>query len=244
MNSRIGILGTTKLFELEEDTQLTDFISSNYERLVREAIKFVDRDMCENLVHDMYISLRNREKNGNGFRFMVGKRGDVLTVNQCIFGYMKAASKNVKYQKVTETADSNGRAKEIPCSVNGGEDYDTLTICQKTYASMASIDDLEMTEEQYDLVENMSYLVSYEFSNPFKYSVMSVLSKVMKLLHDNAVTNDILEAFKSMNAFENANDEFKEAFRSVVTAGIADNRAYKNAFNTVVKEYGDMIECF
>lgn len=233
----IGV--NNSLVEIEVDTQLSDYIANNYEMLVKEAVKFVDWTMAETLVHDVYLAIRKRELAGEGYQVTIGKKGDVITPRQCVFSFMKKYGENSRYRKVTE-APLKGGYKEIPCSVSDGEEYDTLTIGQKAYASIASVDDIEMKEEQFDLVENMSYLVSCEFNSTFKYSVMSVLHNIITLVDGSNVTDDIILAFKSMNPFEGASTEFVEAFKSVMRVCSRDISLYKRALEKVKSNYEEI----
>lgn len=206
--------------EVETNSEFTDFIAKNYERLVDEAPKFgIDPEFSVDLINDVWHSYKIDEANGNCYDMCKGNRDGFISLEQSVYGRIKLYAKNKRYQKATEAprfnkATGKYEMKEIASSFTS-EELDTMTGCQKQYAQMNSYDDLGAVEDKLALAENIQYLLA--FGDKLGLPVLNVIETIMDMR--DKLSDIDMSIFKG---FREADREFREAFTAV--------------FNTAVKE--------
>ena len=208
------------MMDIVTNTDFTDFVANNYDKLCREVVKFgIDPEFSVDLVNDVWKSYKIDEAEGNGYDMCKGNRDGVISIEQSVYGRIKRYAQNKRYQKATEAPRYNVNTnkyemKEIPCSYST-EELDQLTGCQKAYAQMSSYDDLEEVENKVALAENIQYLLA--FGDKLGIRVLSVVEN-LSYIKDNlqSIDRSIFKGFKE------AGSEFKEAFANVLHAATTD----------------------
>ena len=107
-NVNLGIC--TTLVEPEVNNLASNYIEKNYEKLANFTRAIGIREKCYDLLNDVFISIREAEKEGEGYQMMSynNNDSDFITVEQFVKGRIKGYSKNVRYRAdIVENASSN-----------------------------------------------------------------------------------------------------------------------------------------
>lgn len=229
-----------KMREIETNSEFTDYIANNYERLVNEAPKFgIDPELSADLINDVWRSYKIDEANGNCYDMCKGNREGYISLEQSIYGRIKRYSQNVRYQRATEAPRFNKKTgkyemKEIASSITS-DDLSTLSGCQKQYALMNSYDDLSVVEDRVVLSENIQYLLS--FGEKLGLPVINVIETIIKM-KDSLQSIDM----SIFSGFRDAGDEFKEAFTAVYMTAVQEPDYFAAELDKAKAEMGIFLE--
>ena len=221
--------------DVESNREFTSYIEENYERLVKEVIKFgINPEFAVDLINDVWQSYKIDEANNNCYNAEKGNKDGFISVEQAVYGRIKRYSQNKRYHRITEAPKYNEHTKkyevkEIPASFNS-EDLDNMTACQKQYALMGSYDELSVVEDKLALAENIQYLLG--FGNRLGMPVLNVIEVLLKMR--NNLSNIDMSLF---NGFREAGREFREAFSIVLTAAMRDPDFFEEAFAKARAEF-------
>lgn len=205
------------LFEMEKNTVASEFITDNYEQLVKSALKMgVDPEKANDIVHDVFVSILKSEDNGFGYDISKGNKSDVISVEHFVFGRLKLYSKNVKYRK------SNLNDHEI-CSSSSSTELDTMNFAQRAYETASSYDEIEKIDASLSIAEEIEYLISFE--SQLGLNIRFFLSNIKEIANQE-VDNSVFCGFKKL--IQNA--DAKEALASVFSF----SRQYPDQFTAII----------
>ena len=210
--------------EIEINTEATEYITNNYESLIKLAIKMgAAPEKAADALHNMFAILMSQELNGNGFDVNNGKDGRLITVQQFVCGRLKAYCKNEAYQKDTTSVklDKNGNVKfkEVSACADSTE-VENLNEFQVAYNLCPSYDDIEDIENAESVSEEIAYLLNFE--GDFKMSMRRMLANISSIAESvDYIDMSLFSELREMGT------EFKEAFKSVVTFAGKHPELYK-----------------
>lgn len=228
---------TNKLKDVDVNSEFTNYIANNYDKLVRDVGKMkIDKLLAEDLVHDVYVSYVVAEENGESFDESKSKRGVMITVEQAVYGRMKGYSRNRKYHRQTESSTAEVKVKNGKRTIVGGfkeipaltkdNDMERMTSVQRFYSQCANADSIEEVDERQSLAENLTYVLSFE--NDFNSSIKGFLSNLSDILEE--VDNISPSLFSE---FGKADEEFKEALMSVLTYSFKKPEEFKSVLDSL-----------
>lgn len=211
--------------EPEINNSASRYIINNYDEIVKNVLKFgVHKDKAEDLVHDVYISVVEAEKEGLGFDMNKSKTGDYIVVSNYIYGKLKGYSKSSKYRTdIVDYREIRSKNKKdfvivMAGSANDNTDYDVMSSFQKAYNLAPSYDSLEDVEERLSIRERIEFCM--EFDDVIKMNILEFfrnLDALRKVDINKSIFNGLKEAL-------NYHDEFADAFRGVLRY-YANNRS-------------------
>ena len=196
------VFGVTNVMMDVVSTEASSYVGEHYNELVLNAKKMgIDEHMCHDIVHDVYMSLKRSEENGDGYDICKGKKGECISLEQFVYGRLKGYSKNEKYHVM------DGMGMEVSASPTTTE-LDDMNGYQKAYANAKSFDDIELLEEEVSIPEEINYLLSFEGKVNVRFIIKNI-AKLARMDFDVSLLNDI----KKMVSKE---PDFAEALSSVV----------------------------
>lgn len=198
------VYGITNSLKEVGDHIASQFVTDNYELLVLNAAKMgVDPHKCNDIVHDVYLSLFKAEENGEGYDANKGKKSDFITVDQFVFGRLKGYSRNAKYQK------DSANSEEISAS-STSSDVTELSGAQMAYEMAPSYDEIESIEIEMSIPEEIKYLLSFQsqLTMDIKF-VLKNISKLARMDFEISIMGELRKAITS-------NADFAEALTDVV----------------------------
>ncbi len=203
------------LFDIEQNTVASDFISNNYEEMVRAALKMgVDPSKANDIVHDVYVSLRKNEENGEGYDISKGHKAETISVEQFVYGRLKLYSKNIKYRSNTE------KSAEV-CASSTTSNVDEMSTAQRAYESASSYDQIAALDDRLSISEELEYVLSFESSLKIN---LRYIFKELRNIANSKVDNSVFDTVRKMCS----TDEIKEAFTSIVMFSKSNPDEYDN----------------
>lgn len=203
----IGTLhGITNTIKEITDHSASQFVADHYNEMVLNAQKMgVCQEKCNDIVHDVYMSLLKAEENGESYDVNGGKDGNMITVDQYVYGRMKGYSKNRKYQ--SDSAD--GKGKEV-CASSSTTEAEDLSGAQLAYEMAPSYDEIERVEVEMSLPEEINYILSFQsqVSMDIRF-VLKNISKLARMSFDVSIMAELRNLIVG-------NEDFKEALADVV----------------------------
>ena len=222
--------------EPEIDRQASTFISEHFNELVKAAFKMgVDPNKCEDIVQDVALSIFRQEEFGEGFNENNGKLDEPITVREFVFGRLKGYSANIKYRKPTEApikVTNKSTNKEefqlnlIPAT-SLSDDVDTMSSCQKAYATASCNDDMSNVDEAESIEEELRYVLS--FDRICNGGISSLLKEI-----DYFKMNCENKEFSNLFNFTRFNGTFKEALTDVIKFSGTNRTRYDIAIKNVL----------
>lgn len=218
------------MLEPEVNKMATDFVINHYEDLVTAARKMcVAADMCNDIVHDVYVSLLKSEQNGEGYNPNKGNVGLYISLEEFVYGRLKKYSLNKKYRVQNGKNDvkeyeqilkgNKSAIMEIPSSCQT-EDIEDMAFYQKAYVSAASYDDLESIEIELSVEEELEYCLTFESTlNMNLRFFLKNLSKIARMDIDTSVFSELKKLGQ--------NREFAEAIRTILDFAKANPEKYQ-----------------
>ena len=195
--------------------EASEYVASHMEEIRRQTRKMgVDIDKVDDLITDVWLSLSEAEKNGNGYDISHSNEGDIITVADFVYGRIKGYSMNVKYRStVMERHVSKDVTKsiEIIAASSDSADLDTLDNFQKAFALAATYDDIDNVEAEMSLRSNIQFCS--EFDEVIGFSIIN-LFKNIDMIAETGFNSSLFDGLKSAVAYH---DEFGVAFKEVMT---------------------------
>lgn len=198
------VYGITNSLKEVNDHTASQFVADNYELLVLNASKMgVDPHKCNDIVHDVFMSILKAEENGEGYDMNKGKVSGFITVDQFVFGRLKGYSRNTKYQR------DNASGEEISAS-STSSDVMELSGAQMAYEMAPSYDEIESIEIEMSIPEELSYILSFQsqMSMDIRF-VLKNISKLARMDFDVSIMGELRKAIAK-------NQDFAEALTDVV----------------------------
>lgn len=210
------------------NTEASNYVATHMEEIRRQTRKMgVDLDKVDDLITDVWLSLHEAEKNGNGYDISHSNEGDIITVADFVYGRIKGYSMNVKYRStVMERHISKDVTKsiEIIAASSDSADLDTLDNFQKAFALAATYDDIDNVEAEMSLRSNIQFCS--EFDDVIGFNIIN-LFKNIDMIAEAGFNSSLFDGLK---AAINYHDEFGVAFKEVMTI-LSKSRSL---FDTVV----------
>lgn len=211
--------------------EASKFIAENLSTIRVQARKMgVDPEKVDDLVSDVWVSIRSAELNGEGYDISYSNEDDIITVEEFVYGRIKGYSRNVKYhsgvmEKRLNRSDITKSIEVIPASFDETTELDNLNGFQKAYAMAASYDNLDSVEAELSLRNNIEYCLS--FDEEVGFSILN-LFKNIHMFSDGGFNNSLFDNFKAALKYH---DEFCIAFKEVMEVALNN----KGAFDAVVQ---------
>lgn len=232
-NVEVNFDGMSASFlEPQVNHEASDYMSAHWDDICKQARKMgVHADFVDDLVCDVWLSIRDAEMNGNGYDVSHSNEGDIITVEQFIYGRIKGYSMNNKYRAdVYERKVSKDATKSIEivsASSSEGTDLDKLDGFQKAFALAATYDDIDNVEAEMSLRSNIEFCMA--FDNIIGFHIIN-LFKNLDMFSTIGFNSSIFDKLKEAC---NYHDEFGEAFKDIL--GIA--HTCKPVFDAVVESF-------
>lgn len=241
------------LTEAVTSTEACDYLAEHYNDIIKIVAKCgIHPSRCEDLIHDVWISLAEDEKNGEGFDMNytnTKSNNTILDVSQFVIGRIKLYAKNARYKTeiseasttVVYQSNSDG-GKFIKNRINtttvaasfDDADLDSNDSFQKGYAMASVTDSTDDLVESYSLREQIDYCIDIcetsglNIINLFKN--IDTLSELLGVQTRKKLSENV---FDTITELVNKHNDFAEALLDVLKFS-ARNRA---AFDLVLKTY-------
>lgn len=194
-----------RILEPATNTLASDFMAEHYEEIVSATYRMygVNPERVEDLVHDVYISILNAERNGDCYDMSKGSEEGIISVEEFIYGRIKRYTLNKRYHNPT-----NGD-NEIAASCSG-EEQDEMGGIQRVYDAAANYDDLELVELMASIPEEIEYLLNFDSTT--KVNIRYFLQHI----HDIAAMTFDASLFREIRDVGMVDSDFMTAIQSVV----------------------------
>lgn len=180
----------------------------------------VDPDMIDDIVGDVWLSIHEAELRGEGYDISHSNDGDVIAVEEFIYGRIKRYSMNSKYHSnFVEKRSSKKSSVEVVCaSCSDSSDLDSLDGFQKAYAMASSYDDIDDVEAEISLRNNIEFCMKFDSAIGFKFlNLMKNIAVFSEFGFNNSIFDKLKETISR-------NEALGEAFKEVMSVAIS-NRA-------------------
>lgn len=211
------------------NTEASQYIASHLSEIRVSARKMgVDQDKVDDLISDVWLSIHEAELNGNGYDISHSNEGDIITVEEFVFGRIKGYSMNNKYRSdVSErrySKDSTKCIEVISASSSDASDLDSLDGFQKAFALASTYDDIDNVEAELSLRSNIEFCMS--FDSEIGFSIINLLKNI-EIFNELGFNNSLFDKLKEACEYH---DEFGTAFKEVMSVAISS----KPVFTAVV----------
>jgi len=185
-------------------------------------------DQIDDLISDVWLSISEAERRGEGYDVSHSNEGDIITVQEFIFGRIRGYSMNARYRNDgTERHVSKDKSRSveiISASCSDTSDLDNLDGMQKAYAMASSYDDIEAVDAEISLRSNIEFCIG--FNDMVGFNLMN-LFKNMDIITGVEFNTGIFDMLKAtMSRYT----EFRDAFKEVMLIAVR----YRPVFESVV----------
>lgn len=214
-----GLSGT--IFEgissTEDRTMASDWLTEHYQKawLVNQVKGFLkashnDPARAYDVINDVYVSLIKKEQIGEGY----DSDDETYSVSQFVIGRLRLFSKNAMYgSNASQVASGNQGTyfKVVPASFD--HESDTMDAFQLAYAYAKDYDDaIETVEDELSLKAQIQYCENFGEEHHLGIN----LRRLLKNLHLLSMPNIDPRYFEKLKDALRVNEDFADAFRSVV----------------------------
>lgn len=241
-----------ELIEVRRSTEACDYVAEHYQKLKRVVGKCgIHPNKCDDLLHDVWISLATNELDGEGFDMNYANSRtncQILDVSQFVIGRIKLYAKNAKYRTdVSETATTytyeNKGSKLIKSKVNvvtysasfDETDLDKNDSFQKGYAMASVADSTDDIVDSYSLREQIDYCIDICERSGLNivhlFKNIDTLSELIGLSREKKKKSE--SVFGAITELAEKHNDFADALLNVLQFS-ARNRA---AFDLVLEAY-------
>lgn len=191
----------------------------------------VHMDQVDDLVSDVWLSISEAERRGEGYDVSHSNEGDIITVQEFIFGRIRGYSMNAKYRNDgTERHVSKDKSRSVEivsASCSDASDLESLDGMQKAYAMAASYDNLEDVDAEISLRSNIEFCI--EFNQMVGFDLMN-LFKNMDIIAGVEFNTGIFDMLK---ATMNRHNEFRDAFKEVMLIAVRHRPVFDSVVSTM-----------
>ena len=211
-----------KMFDMETNCYASEYVENNIGKLVNFAQRQgnIQESSAQDLVMDVWRSIRFKEQNGDAYDINKGKKTDIISVENYVLAMVKGYCKNKKYHY-----DYN----EIPVSsLSGDKDDDRMSAEERAYqnAESSGLDEILAIEESLvDIKDEMDYVVN--FTN--KLNIKVVLKNIERIA-TKKININVLSELKSICKY---NDEFATSFKRILEFRVKDREAFDRILDLV-----------
>lgn len=220
-SANVSIGMSNRLKEANYNDLASKFIENNFDKLAYDVLKMgVDPNKNYDMVTDVYISVINKENNGEPFNNL-----SEYSVENYIYGMLKGYSKNVKYRK---NGIHDKGIKEIPASGADEDDYSLNNVYQVAYNSATSYNDIEYLDNIYSINSYIETVLEYE--NDLEGISLRVLIKNLKEISRMNVDKKI---FGKLKGLLEENIELYDSFISLVEISEREPEIFAEAVSVI-----------
>lgn len=208
------------------NNEASQYIASHLSEIRNQTRKMgVDQDKVDDLVSDVWLSIREAELNGNGYDISHSNDGDVITVEEFVYGRIKGYSMNNKYRSgIMErrlSKDSTKSIEIISASCSDASDLDSLDGFQKAFALASTYDDIDNVEAEISIRSNIEFCLGFDEQIGFK---LINLLKNIDLFSQVGFNSSLFDKLKEAIAYH---DEFGSAFKEVMSVAISSKPVFE-----------------
>lgn len=208
------------------------FMTEHLDEIRRQVRKMgVDIDLVDDLVSDVWLSISDAEMRGEGYDVSRSNEGDIITVEEFVYGRIKGYSMNAKYRNdASERHSYKDASKNIEvhtASCMNESDLDSLDGFQKAYALAASYDDIDNIEAEMSLRSNIEFCLS--FNDAIGFNIISFF-KHMDMLSGMSFNPGIFDRLKDTMA---RHKDFRDAFKEVMAVAINRKPVFELALSAI-----------
>ena len=218
--------------EPKVNTEASDYFAEHFDEIRRQARKMgIHADYVDDLVTDVWQSIREAELNGNGYDVSHSNEGDVITVEEFVYGRIKGYSMNIKYRPdISERRISKNSTRSIEiiaASSTDTSELDKLDNFQKAYALAATYDDIDAIEAEMSLRSNIEFCMG--FDEAIGFNIINLLKNI-DAFAEVGFSNSLFDKLKEAC---NYHTEFGDAFKDIMSMA----QTCKPVFEVVVASF-------
>lgn len=189
----------------------------------------IDPSKVDDLINDVWESLRNSELEGEGYDISHSRDGDVITVAQYVYGRINGYAANHTYHigsmEKRLSKDPMKTIDIVSASCSDASDLDSLDGYQKAYALAASEDDIDMIDDMLSLRSNIDICRAYD--KDIGFGVVNLLKNI-DMFASVDFNSGIFDKVRKLVA---RSEEFRDAFHQILSVAVKS----KPAFDSVVE---------
>ena len=210
----------------------SNYLSEHYDEICRQTRRMhVHPDQVGDLVSDVWTSIRDAELRGEGYDVSHSNEGDIITVEEFIFGRIKGYSMNSKYRNdATERHTSKDTAKSVEivsASCGDASDLDNLDGFQKAYALAASYDAIEDVDAELSLRSNIQFCVT--FNDAIGFNLINFF-KHMDMISTVSFNCGLFDQLKNIM---NKREDFRDAFKEIMLVAARSKPVFESVVSTI-----------
>ena len=186
----------------------SEYMEANYNFIVNSVRKKGVYERAEDLVHDVYLSFLEKEREGEYFNPDLAPN-----IEAYVWGRIKKYTKNKKYW-----GDSVA-VQEIPCNPLEPDTQEEIgaeeSMQYKYFCSLKVFESLEMVEIEATILQDIRHLLSYEeeFANA-GFSIRKILKKIKKI--KDGISEIDPSFFAPLRKVLKKKEELGEVFRQLI----------------------------
>lgn len=230
----VNFLGMDAAFiEPNVNREASNYMTDHFNEIRKQVRKMgVSIDMIDDLVSDVWVSISEAELRGEGYDVSHSNDGDVITVEEFVYGRIKRYSLNTKYRSdVSERHSSKDKSKNIEifsASSSDSSDLDSLDGFQKAYALAASYDDIDDVDAEMSLRSNIEFCIS--FNEIVGFNIVNFF-KNMDMFSSISFNPGIFDKLKEAM---NYHHDFRDAFREVMLVAVSKKPVFESVVGTMI----------
>lgn len=232
-----------RLYDIEINNVASSYIIENLDKLINDVCRMgVTQDKASDLVHDVYISVLNSERDGNGYDAGISDDGGMITVEQFVHGRMKMYSKNSRYHR--DISESKGSTKDsmvvYAASCHDASDSDNVNSFQAALINAKADDNFGIIDDITSLKSNIEYCLGFKDSIGFDLMTLlrnDTLFDVDKLRqYKGSLTGKLLNLCGKRGSKNRQLSQFGVAFASIISVAESDREYFKSVLDEI--EFG------
>lgn len=229
----VNFLGMSAEFlEPNVNKEASNYMTEHYDSIRAQVRKMgIPLDMVDDLVSDVWLSISEAELRGEGYDVSFSNEGDVITVEEFVFGRIKRYSMNTKYHNNTsERHASKDKSKTIEvysASCSDASDLDKLDGFQKAYALAASYDEIEDVDAEMSLRSNIEFCLGY--NDIIGFNIINFF-KNMDMFASMSFNPSIFDKLKDAM---NCHTDFRDAFKEVMLVAVNKKPLFESIVSAI-----------
>lgn len=214
------------------NNEASKYMAEHLEEIRRQVLRMgVHIDVVDDLISDVWISICEAEQRGEGYNISHANEGDIITVQEFIFGRIRGYKMNARYRNDgTERHISKDKSKCIEiasASCADASDLDNLDGIQKAYAMAASYDEIEDIDASISLRSNIEFCIGY--NDQIGFNIMN-LFKNMDIVAGVEFNTGLFDMLKSTM---NRHSDFRDAFKEVMLIAVRHRPIFESVVSAM-----------
>ena len=233
----VNIVPKCGLQEIDLDRRASNYIVNNLETLKKIVSRMpVSLDKVEDLVQDLFISIRESEDNGEGFDENYGVREEDMTVQAFVIGRAKQYAKNPKYssQVIQKKVNKTTGVEEFRVVASSFDEkaFDENDEFQIAYQTASVSDVLSRVDEMESIREQINYCIDICNCNGINIlNILKRLDEVKEIVVSSK--RGIKEVMSGLHGVLAYNDELCSNLLEVITFALKNETAWRG----IIAEY-------